>query len=90
MARCKVIFVILEAKVFDHMTEVVNNPASQEEIKAVIGELEQYRERLINDIVKMGKKVKMSKKNVDKHISQHPEINKIDSILEQLHAQIGE
>ncbi len=72
------------------MTEVVNDLASQEEIKAVTAELEQYRERLVNDILNMGKKVKMSRKNVDKHISQHPEINKIDSVLEQLRSQIGE
>lgn len=71
------------------MNEVVNQPASQAEIEAVIVELEQYRQRLVNDIINMGKKIKLSQKKVEQNINEHPEINKIDQILQQLRAQIG-
>ncbi len=69
------------------MTEVANQPASQEEIQAVTAELEQYRQRLVDDIVNMGKKIKLSKKAVERHISEHAEISKIDKVLEQLRSQ---
>ncbi len=71
------------------MNEVVNQPASQAEIEAVIVELEQYRQRLVNDIINMGKKIKLSQKKVEQNINEHPEINKIDQILQQLRAQIS-
>ena len=69
------------------MTEVANQPASQEEIQAVTAELEQYRQRLVDDIVNMGKKIKLSKNAVERHISEHAEISKIDKVLEQLRSQ---
>ena len=70
------------------MTEVANKPASKEEIKAVTAELEQYRQRLVDDIINMGKKIKLSKKAVDRNITEHPEINQIDLVLEQLRSQL--
>ena len=86
MARYK--FVILSTKELEIMTEVVNQLASKAEIEAVKLELEQYRQRLVDDIVNMGKKIKLSKKAVDRNINEHPEINKIDLILEQLSSQL--
>ena len=70
------------------MTEVANKPASKEEIQAVTAELEQYRQRIVDDIVNMGKKIKLSKKAVERHISEHAEINQIDIALEKLRSQI--
>ena len=70
------------------MTEVANQPASKAEIEAVTLELEQYRQRLVDDIINMGKKIKLSKKAVDRNISEHPEINQIDLVLEQLRSQL--
>ena len=72
------------------MTEVANKPVSKAEIEAVTAELEQYRQRLVDDIVNMGKKIKLSKKAVDKNITEHPEIAQIDQILEQLRAQVAD
>ncbi len=69
------------------MTQGANQPASTEDIKAVTIELETYRQRLIDDIIQMGKKIKMSKKKVEQHINNHPEIQKIDLVLEQLRSQ---
>lgn len=72
------------------MSEVVNQPVSKEEIDQMIVEFEQYRERLINDIVQMGKKIKLSKKAVDKNITEHSEIARVDAILEKLRSQYPE
>ena len=72
------------------MTEVANKPASKAEIEAVTVELEQYRQRLVDDIVNMGKKIKLSKKAVDKNITEHPEIANIDKMLETLRAQVAD
>jgi hypothetical protein len=69
------------------MSEVSKEPASKAEIEEMILELEQYRERIINDILQMGKKIKLSKKAVAKNITEHPEIAGIDKILEQLRSQ---
>jgi predicted peroxiredoxin len=69
------------------MSEVSKEPASKAEIEEMILELEQYRERIINDILQMGKKIKLSKKAVAKNITEHPEIADIDKILEQLRSQ---
>ena len=69
------------------MSETINNTASKEQIEETIIELEQYRDRLVNDIVQMGKKIKLSKKKVDKNILEHPEIARIDEILAQLRSQ---
>ena len=69
------------------MSEMAKEPASKAEIEEMILELEQYRERIINDILQMGKKIKLSKKAVDKNITEHPEIADIDKILEQLRSQ---
>jgi uncharacterized protein YegJ (DUF2314 family) len=69
------------------MSEVANQEASKAEIEEIIVELKQYRERLVNDILQMAKKIKLSQKAVDKNISEHPEIAKIDAILEHLYSQ---
>ena len=69
------------------MSEVANQPASKAEIEEMIVELEQYRERLVEDLLQMAKKIKLSKKAVDKNITEHPEIVRIDEVLAQLRSQ---
>lgn len=69
------------------MSEIANQEASKTDINEIIIELEEYRERLVNDILQMGKKIKLSQKTVDKNIIEHPEIAKIDAILEHLRSQ---
>ena len=71
------------------MTEVADQPASKAELEAVKVELEQYRQRLVDDIVNMGKKIKLSKKAVDKNIAEHSEIANIDIMLERLNNQLA-
>jgi hypothetical protein len=58
------------------------------EIIEIIGELEQYRERLLNDMTEAAKKAKMTKAAMMQHIE--PELKEIDLRLDglrQLQAQ---
>jgi hypothetical protein len=59
-----------------------------EEINEIIGELEQYRDRLLNDMTEAAKKAKMTKSAMMEHLD--PELKEIDLRLEglrQLQAQ---
>jgi hypothetical protein len=58
-----------------------------EEIAEVIAELEQYRERLINDTLATAKRAKVLKATALAQLEQHPEIIKIDAILQNLREQ---
>ncbi|NJN23103.1 MAG: hypothetical protein HC810_00085 [Acaryochloridaceae cyanobacterium RL_2_7] len=71
------------------MTDVQNNqaPPSVQELKDVIEEFEQYRERLLGDSLDTAKRAKMRKADIMAQIE--PELNKIDSALEQLRAQLA-
>ncbi|NEP34008.1 MULTISPECIES: acetyltransferase [unclassified Moorena] len=69
------------------MSESQEAKPSAAEIEEVITELEKYRERLVNDVMKMAEKVKLPKKAVMEHIKKHPEIVKIDTALEDLRPQ---
>jgi archaellum component FlaC len=68
-----------------------NNTATPtlEEINEVLGELEQYRDRLINDMTEAAKKAKIMKSTMMQHIE--PEVQDIDAKIAgllQLKAQI--
>ena len=69
------------------MSETSQQTVSAAEIEATIVELEQYRERIINDVAQMAQKIKLSKKVVTEHIQSNPEIAKIDAALERLRSQ---
>ena len=58
---------------------------SVEELREVIEQFEQYRDRLINDAMETAKRAKM--KQADIMIRIQPELDKIDAALEQLKAQ---
>jgi archaellum component FlaC len=61
-----------------------------EEINEILVELEQYRERLINDMTEAAKKAKITKSTMMQHIE--PEVQDIDAKiagLHQLKAQIA-
>ena len=62
--------------------------ASIEELQESIDELSAYRERLYNDVLGLGKKLRLSQKKIDAALSEHPELTRIDEVLDQLKAQI--
>lgn len=65
-------------------TETKTPQASAQEIQETIAELEKYRERLVNDIREIGKKVKLPKKQVEAQLQESPELLKVDAALENL------
>lgn len=62
-----------------------NESVSLEELTEVIEQFEQYRERLLNDSMETAKRAKMKKSEVMAQIQ--PELDKIDTALEQLRKQ---
>ena len=60
---------------------------SIEELQESIDELSAYRERLYNDVLGLGKKLRLSQKKIDATLSEHPELTRIDEVLDQLKAQ---
>ena len=69
------------------MTEQTSQAPSLEELIETITELTAYRERLYDDVVGLGKKLRLSQKKIDATIKEHPELTRIDAILTQLKVQ---
>ena len=57
---------------------------SLQELQESIDELATYRERLYQDVVNLGKKVRLSQKKIDATIAAHPELQRLDEIMVQL------
>lgn len=60
---------------------------SIEELQESIDELSTYRERLYNDVLGLGKKLRLSQKKIEATLSEHPELTRIDEVLDQLKTQ---
>ncbi len=60
------------------------------ELKESIEELNSYRERLINEIEVISKKLRMPTKRIDDSIKNNPEIQRINIIIEKLNSQYQE
>lgn len=71
------------------MSENLEAQESVQEVEAVIAELEQYRERIINDTLEMAKRVKLPKQKVMDQLEQHPEIAQIDAALADLRSRLA-
>ena len=69
------------------MTDQADQAPSVEELQETIDELSAYRERLYNDVVGIGKKLRLSQKKIDATVNEHPELTRIDEILSQLKHQ---
>ena len=69
------------------MTDQADQAPSVEELQESIDELSAYRERLYNDVIGLGKKLRLSQKKIDTTIKEHPELTRIDEILSQLKHQ---
>lgn len=70
---------------------MTDQPAEQaptvEELQESIDELSAYRDRLYNDVLGLGKKLRLSQKKIDATLSEHPELTRIDEVLNQLKSQ---
>ena len=69
------------------MTDQADQAPSLEELQESNDELSAYRERLYNDVVGIGKKLRLSQKKIDATVNEHPELTRIDEILSQLKNQ---
>jgi len=69
------------------MTDQADQAPSVEELQESIDELSAYRERLYNDVIGLGKKLRLSQKKIDATVNEHPELTRIDEILSQLKHQ---
>ena len=64
--------------------------ASAQELKESIEELTAYRDRLKQDVIGMGQKLKLPQKKIDAALADHPELQRIEGILQQLQDQIAQ
>ena len=69
------------------MEQPHSEPPSIEELQESIDELASYKERLFQDVVSLGKKLRLSQKKIDSTIAEHQELNRLDEIMSQLVAQ---
>lgn len=69
------------------MTEQTDQAPTIQELQESIDELSAYRERLYNDVIGLGKKLRLSQKKIDATINEHPELTRIDEVLGQLKQQ---
>ena len=58
-----------------------------QELQESIDELGAYRERLYQDVLGLGKKLRLSQKKIDATIAAHPELNRLEEVMNQLVAQ---
>ncbi|WP_415411213.1 hypothetical protein ACLM45_06635 [Synechococcus sp. A10-1-5-9] len=55
-----------------------------QELQDSIEELEAYRNRLRDDVIAMGKKLKLPQKRIDATVEEHAELQRLEEVLEQL------
>jgi len=55
-----------------------------QDLQASIEELEAYRKRLRDDVIAMGKKLKLPQKRIDATVQEHAELQRLGEVLEQL------
>ncbi|PSI02923.1 hypothetical protein [Synechococcus lacustris] len=67
--------------------ETVSPEPSASELLETIQELSSYRDRLRNDVVTLGQKLRLPKAKVDASLADHPELQRIEAILSQLQSQ---
>ena len=58
-----------------------------QELQDSIEELEAYRNRLRDDVIAMGTKLKLPQKRVDATVAEHAELQRLGEVLEQLQQQ---
>ena len=55
-----------------------------QELQDSIEELEAHRNRLRDDVIAMGKKLKLPQKRIDATVAEHAELQRLGEVLEQL------
>ena len=69
------------------MDNAASDLPTLEELQESIDELAAYRERLFQDVVGLGKKLRLSQKKIDATVAAHQELQRLDEVMSQLVAQ---
>ena len=69
------------------MDQATPDLPSIEELQESIEELAAYRERLFQDVVGLGRKLRLSQKKIDSTVAEHAELKRLDEVMSQLVAQ---
>ena len=64
--------------------------ATPEELQQTIEDIKSYRNRLRNEIISIGKKLRMPQKKIDASLADHAELQQIEGILAQLVSQYAQ
>ena len=67
------------------MDQTASDLPSIEELQESIDELSAYRERLFQDVVGLGKKLRLSQKKIDSTVAEHEELQRLDEVLSLIH-----
>jgi len=54
------------------------------ELQESIDQLTEYRDRLRQDVVALGQKLRLPQKKIDTSVAEHPELLRIEEVLSQL------
>ena len=65
----------------------MSEPTSAE-LQETIDELKAYRQRLQDDVVAMGQKLKLPQARSNATLEEHPELQRLDEVLTQLASQL--
>ena len=57
---------------------------STQDLEESIEQLTTYRDRLRADVIAMGQKLKLPQKKIDSTLVEHPELQRIEGVLQQL------
>lgn len=60
------------------------------EVKEVMAELMEFRQRIVNDATELAKKVKAKPRDLRKTLESHPDLLKIDEAVQQLEQELQE
>ena len=83
---------LIASAVVDHGpldSGVQDEAPSRDELRGTLEELQAYRSRLHDDVVAMGQKLKLPARQVAQHLSEHPELNRLDLVIQQVERQLA-
>ena len=63
--------------------------ATPQDIQESVEQLVAYRDRLRQDVIAMGQKLKLPKAKIDRTLADHPELTRLEEVLDQLQSQLA-
>ena len=64
--------------------------ATPQDIQESIEQLVAYRDRLRQDVIAMGQKLKLPQAKIDRTLADHPELTRLEEVLGQLQSQLAQ